>query len=292
MKKTITLPLFFTLFISFFYVTVSNIMLAQNEVANVLVYDVIYMKNGKILKGEILIFEEKDGDLTFKDLQGKKYSITREEYDYFVEDKRYFVAKNDTLVIRPRKEKEIEISLGFSVPILFQDNTFKADTNYESTSWGSTMYTPLSIKAGVGKYINRQNFVGANLEIGLSSKMNYYNIAARYFHQYDAYKKNVSFYIPFEVSFFNINSSHSFLKVDTLDAYNYTDQISVNHKILGLSLGQGVSFILNNKKSISLEMTLIKGFTISEKFIDIEGIPEPNISSAFKGLKFSFFYNI
>ncbi len=40
------------------------------------------MKDGRVLKGEILIFQETDGDITFKDLNGRKYSITREEYRY------------------------------------------------------------------------------------------------------------------------------------------------------------------------------------------------------------------
>ena len=45
--------------------------------------DIIYMKDGRILRGQILIFEEKDGDITFQDIYGRKYSITREEYNYF-----------------------------------------------------------------------------------------------------------------------------------------------------------------------------------------------------------------
>ena len=54
------------------------------------VYDVVHLKNGKVLFGEIIEFAQKDGDLTFKDQYNRMYSLSREMYDYFEEDKEHF----------------------------------------------------------------------------------------------------------------------------------------------------------------------------------------------------------
>ena len=44
---------------------------AQRTEENIYNYDLVYMKNNTILKGEIIIFEEADGDITFKYLKEK-----------------------------------------------------------------------------------------------------------------------------------------------------------------------------------------------------------------------------
>ncbi|MEO0581136.1 MAG: hypothetical protein AAF135_02830, partial [Bacteroidota bacterium] len=52
-------------------------------------YDRIVLKKGGILRGEILSFDEEDGDITFKDEYGRMYSLSREDYKYFEEDQPY-----------------------------------------------------------------------------------------------------------------------------------------------------------------------------------------------------------
>lgn len=259
----------------------------------VMVYDIIYMKDGRVLKGEILIFEEKDGDITFKDIWGKKYSITREEYNYFVEDKRYYVNKNDTINIRPRKEKEIEINLGFSANYMVVDQQFTPDTNYVHAYSTYNAFLPFCFKLGIGKYINRQNFIGLTADIPFSNGgMNsYMNIGARYFHQYDAYKRNLSFYIPVEFSFNTLSFSGNYQKYGTPD-WDIQNE-TANHKMtsIGFSLGQGVSYILNNKKSVSVELIFTKNYI---QKVTIEDLTRPEPKSKFKSnnFKFALFYNI
>ena len=89
------------------------------------------MKDGRVLRGQILIFEEKDGDLTFQDIYGRKYSITREEYKYFEENQ--FVkerkSKNDTIV-KVRKENQFEFSIGLTYGSYVPTTIFKSDDYY------------------------------------------------------------------------------------------------------------------------------------------------------------------
>lgn len=259
----------------------------------VLVYDVVYLKDGRVLKGEILIFEEKDGDITFKDLYGKKYSITREEYTYFVEDKRYFINKNDTLTIRPRKEKEIEINLGFSFNYLVIDQQFTADTNYMFAYNTYNTFVPMCFKLGVGKFLNRQNYVGLSADIPFTSggANSYFNLTGRYFHQYDAYKRNISFYIPVELGYsrFSFDGMYQKLTSTPWSPENET----ANHIVSSatFSLGQGVSFILNNKKSVSVELIFIKNYIMS---VNYEGLSMTPPTSKYKSnnFKLALFYNI
>ena len=282
------------LLLVFFFITAGQAF-AQTPEPGIATYDVVYMKNGRILKGEILVFEVKDGDITFRDMQGRNYSITREEYDYFVEDMRYSVKNKDTLIIRPRKTTEMEISLGFSAPYVAVNHDFKADSYYLYENAG-LIYLPLSLKFGLGKYINRQNFAGVTADIGLTSGSSYFSAGLRYSYQYDAYKKNTSFYIPVELSFSNLNATFQNGIADTVfsnGGYSYPAYVDseVSLKSIGIHVGQGVAFILNNKKSISLELLLFRNFVVSHKYIDIDRNPPSGNFSAY-GLKLAFFYNI
>lgn len=295
MKHIQLIPAKFHL-ILFIFLGINSFVSAQTETnPNVLVYDVVYMKDGRVLKGEIIIFEEKDGDITFKDIYGRKYSIKREEYNYFVEDKRFLINKNDTLVIRPRKEKELEISLGFNAAYLNASEDFKADDYYLHAYTSTVHFTPICFKFGIGKYINRQNFIGLSADVALATEIkSYFNVGLKYVHQYDAYKRNVSFYIPVELLFNNLNMSSGYQVNDpayTSESYSKTFEVTHSFQSLGLNLGQGVSFILNNKKSVSMELSLFKNYVISHGYEDLNRAG-PKGDFNFNGMKFTFFYNI
>ena len=75
---------------------------AQTKPKQVVVYDIVHLKTGKVLYGEIIEFNQKDGDLTFRDNYNRNYSLSREMYDYFEENVTYNKRIRDTLV-RPRK---------------------------------------------------------------------------------------------------------------------------------------------------------------------------------------------
>ena len=103
-----------------FFVSVQSF--AQKPEENIYNYDLIYMKDNSILKGEIIIFEEEDGDITFKDLKGKTYSITRDEYRYFKENVRYYENDDKIRIIKNRKINEFEVSVGFLPALTLFEN--------------------------------------------------------------------------------------------------------------------------------------------------------------------------
>jgi hypothetical protein len=254
------------------------------------------MKDGRVLRGQILIFEEKDGDLTFQDVYGRKYSITREEYKYFEENQ--FVkerkSKNDTIV-KVRKENQFEFSVGLTYGSYVPTTTFKSDSYYLQ-NYNNSSYFPISLQLGVGKYFNRKNFLGANLNYALiSGGSPTINANLRYQFQYDAYKRNTACYIPVEFGYHSLNYYTSFLVNDTLDLgqNSWTEQLNTNVKIssLNLGIGHGFNFMMKNTRSIALELLIYKYFTMSQKFEALpNGAPEYKVDAI--GAKLAVFVNI
>lgn len=99
---------------------------AQSKPKKPVIYDIVHLKTGKVLYGEIIEFDQKDGDLTFKDEYNRKYSLSRQMYDYFEEDVTFQKRMRDTLV-RPRKIDEFDFSIGISQFMAGTDNGFIPD---------------------------------------------------------------------------------------------------------------------------------------------------------------------
>lgn len=258
--------------------------------------DIIHMKDGRVLRGQILIFEEKDGDITFQDIYGRKYSITREEYSYFEENQ--FVkerkSKNDTIV-KVRKENQLEFSVGLTYGSYAPTITFKPDA-YFLQNLNNSSYFPISLQIGAGKYFNRKNFLGVNLNYALiSGGSPTFNTNLRYQFQYDAYKRNTACYIPVEFGYHSLNYSTSFYVSDSivLSQNSWTQQLNTNVKIssLNLGIGTGFNFMLKNTHSITLEFLIYKYFTMNQKF---ETLPQgnPNFNLDAVGAKLAVFVNI
>jgi hypothetical protein len=276
---------------------------AQKKEKITVIYDVIYMKDGRILKGEIINFQEKDGDITSKDAYDRKYSITREEYKYFMEDVSFKMnKKRDTLIVHPRKDFEMEYSFGVSSTMSRFNHQFSPDAYYLSSNWAGTYsYIPLCLKIGIGKYFGRENYLGINSDIAIATNaQSFYTISLKYQRQYDAFKNNVALYVPIELQYNFTKFDVAYQVDDTLvDVQSggivtyYPSQISTNQSVqsLGFSVGQGFSFIRQNKRSISLELSLFKNFVLNHQFYDLN---RENPKSEFKnsGLKLSFFYSI
>jgi hypothetical protein len=254
------------------------------------------MKDGRILRGQILIFEEKDGDITFQDSYGRKYSITREEYKYFEENQ--FVqerkSKNDTIV-KVRKENQLEFSIGLTYGTYVPTTTFKSDAYYLQ-NYNNSSYFPVSLHLGAGKYFNRKNFLGVNANYALiSGGSPMFNANLRYQFQYDAYKRNTACYIPVEFGFHSLNYYTSFYVSDTLDLgqNSWTQQLNTEVKIssLNLGIGHGFNFMMKNTHSITLEFLVYKYFTMSQKFEALpSGNPDYNVDAI--GAKLAVFVNI
>lgn len=259
--------------------------------------DIIHMKDGRVLRGEILIFEEKDGDITFKDIYGRKYSITRAEYVYFEENQlvQERKSKNDTLV-KVRKENQFEFSVGLAYSSFAPTTSFTSDTYYVD-NFNNFSSFPISLHVGVGKYFHRKHFVGANLNYALISGISpSMQTNLRYQYQYDAYKKNVACYVPVEVGYHTANYSTSFFVNDsiTIDQFSWTTQVDTKLKVNSCSIGvgHGFNFMLKNTHSLGVELLVYKYFILNQTF---DQLPHSNPTfelNAAVGAKLAFLVHI
>lgn len=283
-------------FLAFAFSLLALSVFAQPNTTPPNTVDIIHMKDGRVLRGQILIFEEKDGDITFQDIYGRKYSITREEYNYFEENQ--FVkerkSKNDTIV-KVRKENQLEFSIGLTYGTYVPTTTFEPDAYYLQ-NYNNSSYFPISLHLGAGKYFNRKNFLGVNANYALiSGGSPTFNANLHYQFQYDAYKRNTACYIPVEFGFHSLNYYTSFYVSDTLDLgqNSWTQQLNTEVKIssLNFGVGHGFNFMLNNTHSIALELLVYKYFTMNQKF---EARPQgnPNFNLNALGAKLAVFVNI
>ena len=285
---------FIILFITFLSIVYS--LPAQNG-PQTIVYDIIYMKDGRQLKGEILVFDEEDGDITFRDTEGRTYSITRYQYDYFVEDRVFLVEAQDTLVINPRKVNEAEISMGIVAGYIALDQTVQQSEGYLN-SITSYAILPVSFKLSVGRYFNRQHFVGFSADIALLGDVKtYFNGGLRYLFQYPAYKSNIAFYFPVEVQYGILNTTFSYTTTDTIQDNNggYSwptyKEIETSIQSIGLHVGQGMAFMLPEKRSIKVELMLVKNFIMSQKLLNTPG-EAPNMSFSQVGIRLGVLYSL
>lgn len=251
------------------------------------------------LKGEILNYDESTGVLTFKDRSGKMYSFNSNQYKYFEYDKE-FRKKVKKVVLHERKENEFEFSLGLRASFINLNDNFNGDNHFISSGGGSTDL-PIALTISAGKYVERKHYIGAIGEIPLVSYGNkYFSAGIRYAYQYDAYKKNVAFYVPIELGYLRSNYDQTFQTNDTTvtvypgggTSMIYPSNESLNYDIsaISLSLGQGFGFILRNKHSFSLELSLIKYFPTNTRFIEANQLPDVNFTGS--GIRFSLAYNI
>lgn len=251
------------------------------------------------LKGQILNYDESTGVLTFKGRDGKMYSFKSEEYKYFQYDKE-FTKKLKTVGLRPRKASEVEISAGIRTSFINFNDNFTADDYYVWSGGGSTDL-PMSIFLGLGKYFGREHYFGFNGELALSSYGGgYLSTGLRYCYQYDANKRNVAFYLPVELDYFRSNYDQNFQVNDTVietsgggTSIYYPSNKNVEYSVsaISVSLGQGFGFILNNKHSLAIELSLVKYFPFGTRFINLEQ-EAPNVRFSGSGMRLSIFYNL
>lgn len=264
LSKAIKVLLLFIIFLS-----IGKTCYSQNDPA-IRTRDVIYMKDGRVLRGEIIIFQESDGDITFKDEEGRKYSITRKEYEYFIENERINVSHSDTLIINPRKIDEFEISLGMST-LAFEVNG-TSDQEYGGNRAASKWYIPYNLRVAGGRYFGRQHYLGLRLDYALGGLDDYVSPALRYKFHFDGYRRNVSWYLTLDGKYERVVDD--FLSLEqhinedgTNASYNFVYRRQAFNNF-GLVFGQGIAFILKNKKSISIEFSVFRNYVLSNDFTD------------------------
>lgn len=261
------------------------------------VYDVVHLKSGKVLFGEIIEFNQKDGDLTFKDQYNRTYSLSREMYDYFEEDKIYQQrVKNVDSLVRPRKIDEFDFHVGLNTLMAGYDQGFVADDYYlQSYSNGMYYYIPICLSLGAGKYFHRQHYLGASLDlkaIGDPSMFSQYN--ANYRFQYDAMKNNVARYIPLTIGFQRQTDLEYFDVSDMTmppAPTTVTKQFETTVSSLNLGIGHGFSFIGKDLHYFNLEILIYKGLWAKHSMISNELLlPSLNYQTAGAQLKLSFHF--
>jgi len=263
---------------------------AQTKPKQVVVYDIVHLKTGKVLYGEIIEFNQKDGDLTFRDNYNRNYSLSREMYDYFEENVTYQKRIRDTLV-RPRKSDEFEFSIGISQFMAGTENGFIPDDYYlSSNASGYYFDLPTCVSLGFGKYLNRQHYVGLHSDLKLLSDLDhFYSIGVNYQFQYDGMKSNVAKYIPIRLNS-GVRSSQETVSVPDLTMppfpVNTYETFDVTMRSIGLEFGHGFSFIGNNKHSWNLEFCFFKNRVLSQMVTPLPlGATGPNFNFSQAGAK-------
>jgi hypothetical protein len=246
------------------------------------------------LKGKILNYDESTGVLTFKGNDGKMYSFKSGDYKYFEYDKE-FTSKIKHVVILPRKDSGFEFSAGISAGYFKINHNFTADDFYMS-GFQSGADIPICLKLGASKYLNKNSLVGLTAEYALLIDDNsYFNVGARYQYLYNP-NKNSAFYFPVELKFsrYQFNSQYQTSDTTYIDDLNWEYPSRSDTKValnnLELNIGQGLSFALKNKKTLSLELMLVKQFVLSQTFKNVAEFP-PKSKFGVNGLKLSVFMN-
>lgn len=226
------------------------------------------------------------------------YSFKSGEYKYFEYDKQ-FVSKVKSTEVYPRKETEFEFSAGFRATMVDIKNSFGTNDNYIHAD-GGFYALPVSIYASAGKYFSRRHFVGLNGEIPVFSQADFFSGGLRYAYQYDAHKRNVAFYLPVELHYFQGKANSNFKVIEKVyDAQSgisyslYKENVILDYTLraFSFSLGQGFSFIMKNKHSLALELSLVRFFPLEPKYTKPENDP-PKTTATGNGFRFSLIYNI
>lgn len=261
------------------------------------IYDVVHLKTGKILFGEIIEFNQKDGDLTFRDQYNRMYSLSREMYDYFEEDKIYQKrVKNVDSLVRARKIDELDFHVGLTTLFAGTDPGFKPDDYYLSSNGnGMFYYTPICLSLGLGKYIHRQHYVGLSADLkalGGPAIFSQYNFNYRF--QYDAMKNNVARYIPITLSYQNLADNETFQVADlTMPPFPSTMEKTFESNVssLNLGIGHGFSFIGKDLHYFNLEILIYKGLFAKHTLVTNElTLPNLNYQTAGAQLKLSYHF--
>ncbi|TNE70735.1 MAG: hypothetical protein EP333_10005 [Bacteroidetes bacterium] len=281
----------------------AELSMAQGDTTEYKVMDVIYLKEGGILRGEILAFDESNGGIVFKDEYGRKYSFGRDDYKYFREDqliKNKKKAKNKE--VYQRKEEGLSFNVGLKFNFISLNDNFTPD-DYYLNGFGGLGDIVTSLSLGGGMYFTRQHFVALNTDFKVASfgyAKQYFNAGIRYQYQYDAQKSNVALYLPFELKYNRYSEDIQYDVNDTIvdsgpggtvTYWPISQEYGVTVDMASLSIGHGFGFIMKNRKSFNIEVGLTKYFVLSQKF---SGTTHGNPQSSFDGfaMNLSLLYNL
>ncbi len=281
----------YLLFAALFLTAVfKNTTLAQDSTQYV-VYDVVYLKDGRILKGNILAYDANLGGLSFRDTEGRVYNFSREQYNYFVEKKQFPIKSKDK-VIRARNEEKTEVTLGLNLHYTYMYEELTDKSYYTSNMYG-VAEMPLSLSAGIGRYFTRKHYFGVVGDFGVISSPKFFNAGLKYKYEYDAAKSNLGLYIPIELRYQNMQLSNNYEYYDTLwydgGGYYYGNMYhnaQSSFSAANFSIGHGFAFIMKNGGSFNIELQYLKYFILSHKYVKLNAdLPRPESTFALQGFR-------
>jgi hypothetical protein len=258
-----------TLVFALFLMLTSNTIFAQDTVRYE-VYDVIYMKDNRILKGQILSYDSQLGGISFKDIYGRVYNFSREEYKYFLEKQNFPIKVKKQKGLIERKSKGIRYSLGLNTGYFYGLEKIESD---DLNSKKETKGLGLGVYGTVGKYFTRTHFLGATAEVGVMNNQQYYNFGARYNFEYDNRKTNLAMYVPIELKYQNMfleNSGIPYTEItpnSSISGYYYP---KTEFSTLFVSVGHGFGFMLKQGGSFNIELAYQRHIALSQKFYNLK----------------------
>jgi hypothetical protein len=235
------------------------------------IYDVIYLTDGRVLKGQILSYDSQLGGISFKDIHGRVYNFSREDYKYFLEKQNFPVNNKKQKALRERKSDGIRYSLGINSAYYYGREKIgdellaqrKYTQGYAITAYGT-----------IGQYFTRNHFFGGTAEIGLlTDHPKFYSFGLRYNYEYDLKQTNLAKYIPVELKYQSMILENS--------GISYTEQYSwgstsgyyypkTAFTTILFSVGHGFGFILKQGGSFNIELAYQRHITLSQKFYDLK----------------------
>lgn len=236
------------------------------------VYDVIYMVDGRVMKGQILSYDSQLGGISFRDLQNRVYNFSRTDYKYFLEKQNFPIKKSKkTKEIRERKSDGMRFSIGLNNTFLYGLEKLEPDA---LTDRLDTRGFALGVQGTIGHYFTRSHFLGASGEIGvLTTDPRFYNFGVTYKYEYDHKTSNIASYIPVELKYQNMileNSGINYQQQTPTSSYSGTYYPKTEFSSLLLSLGHGVGFILKKGGSFNIELAYQRHITLSQKFYELK----------------------
>lgn len=257
------------LIFALFLVITSNIF-AQDSTRYEL-YDVIYLNDGRILKGQILAYDSQLGGISFKDTFGRVYNFSRQDYKYFLENQNFPIKTKKKKELRERKSKGIGFTLGLNTNYLYGLEQVEKD-NLNSRK--DTRGYAIGVSGTIGTYFTRNHFLGANAEVGvLTSNPRFYNFGVRYNYEYDSKRTNTAMYIPIELKYQNMILENSGIPYTEITPNSYIEGYyypKTEISSILFSVGHGFGFILKNGGSFNIELAYQRHLTLSQKFYDLK----------------------
>lgn len=224
------------------------------------------MKDGRVLYGEITQSDKATGSLTFQDRYGATLQISKEEYTYIVQDKKYKTQRKDT-VLQVRKYNDFEFELGFGANFYSFTHTFTADTLFLKSDWeGSRTIVPINVHAGFGRYIKRNGYIGADINVGMTTQGKTAfsaGIVGRFI--YDNHTSNIAKYIAVTANYQNTSSTINYFVSDSLGSGTgtgypgkYSSSLVLSSFNIGIS--HGFQFQLQFLRSFTIDLGVFKQF--------------------------------